>query len=64
MSLKAFHIVFVTVATLFSIVSGVLCLRADSAQQMVIGGIFMATALALIAYGVWFLRKMKGVSNL
>lgn len=64
MSLKAFHIVFVTVATLFSLLSGILCLRAEGGGQTIIGIVFMATAAALIVYGLWFLRKMKGVSML
>lgn len=62
MSLKAFHIVFVTFATLLSVLSGVLCLRAEGGSQTIVGIVFMATAVALIVYGVWFLRKMKGVS--
>ncbi len=64
MSLKAFHVVFVTVATLFSGLSGVLCLRAEGGSQTTIGVVFMLAAAALIVYGVWFLRKMKGVSYL
>lgn len=64
MSLKAFHVFFVSVATLLAALSGALCLRSDSGAQVAIGVVFLATAAALVVYGVWFLRKMKGVSYL
>jgi len=63
MSLKGFHILFITVSTLLALGVGAWCLWIDSAHgtpAFRIGAIcsFVAGA-ALIAYGVWFYRKMK-----
>ena len=63
MSLKGFHIVFITFSTLLALGSGVWCLWIDSihgAPAFRVGAIcsFIA-ALALISYGIWFWRKMK-----
>ena len=63
MSLKGFHIVFITVSTLLALGVGAWCLWIDSAHGAPvfrIGAIcsFVAGA-ALIAYGIWFYRKMK-----
>ena len=63
MSLKGFHIVFITVSTLLALGSGAWCLWVDSihgAPAFRIGAIcaFIAAA-ALIGYGIWFYRKMK-----
>ena len=63
MSLKGFHIVFITFSTLLACVLGVWCIRvnlAEGAPVYLAGAIgsFLA-AVALIVYGVWFYRKMK-----
>jgi len=63
MSLKGFHIVFITFATLLALGSGAWCLWVDSmhgSPSFRIGAIgsFVAGA-ALIIYGIWFYRKMK-----
>jgi hypothetical protein len=63
MSLKGFHIVFITVSTLLALGGGAWCLWVDSAHgspAFRAGAIcsFLA-ALVLIGYGVWFYRKMK-----
>jgi hypothetical protein len=63
MSLKGFHIVFITFSTLLALVLGVWCIRvnlAEGAPVYLAGAIgsFVA-AIALIIYGVWFYRKMK-----
>lgn len=63
MSLKGFHIVFITFSTLLALVLGVWCIRvnlAEGAPVYLAGAIasFVA-AVALIIYGVWFWRKMK-----
>lgn len=63
MSLKGFHIVFITVSTLLALGSGAWCLWVDSihgAPAFRIGAIcaFIAAA-TLIGYGIWFYRKMK-----
>ena len=63
MSLKGFHIVFITVSTLLAIGSGAWCLWIDSthgAPGFRIGAIFaFVAALVLVGYGIWFYRKMK-----
>jgi high-affinity Fe2+/Pb2+ permease len=64
MSLKAFHVLFVTVATLLTLGFGVWSLRVGDASYLSLGVISMAVAAGLVIYGVWFLRKMKGVSYL
>jgi hypothetical protein len=63
MSLKGFHIVFISVSTLLALGAGAWCLWVDSIHgtpAFRIGAIcsFVA-ALVLISYGIWFFRKMK-----
>ena len=63
MSLKGFHIVFITFSTLLALGSGAWCLWVDSihgAPAFRIGAIcaFVA-ALAFIIYGICFWRKIK-----
>ncbi len=68
MSLKAFHIVFVTVCTLFCLGLGLWGLREHRLTQdtgnLVLGVGALVGAVALIVYGRWFLRKLKNVSYL
>jgi hypothetical protein len=63
MSLKGFHIVFITVSTLLALGAGAWCLWVDSMHgtpSFRIGAICsFAAGLALICYGVYFYRKMK-----
>jgi hypothetical protein len=63
MSLKGFHIVFITFSTLLALGVGAWCLWVNNtvgAPVYLTGaiGAFVAAA-ALITYGVWFYRKMK-----
>jgi uncharacterized protein (DUF58 family) len=63
MSLKGFHIVFITVSTLLALGAGAWCLWVDSISgtpHFRTGAIcsFIAAG-ALIVYGIWFFRKMK-----
>ena len=63
MSLKGFHIVFITFSTLLALGSGVWCLWIDSVHgspTFRIGAVcsFLIGA-GLVAYGIWFWRKMK-----
>lgn len=63
MSLKGFHIVFITFSTLLAFGCGVWCLwvnRLVPSNSYIIGAVcsFLA-ALVLIVYGCWFWRKMK-----
>jgi hypothetical protein len=63
MSLKGFHILFITLSTLLALGAGAWCLWVDSihgtpAFRLGAIGSFVA-ALALICYGIYFYRKMK-----
>lgn len=66
MNLKAFHVAFVTAATLLFAGLGVWCLREHAAASDGAGllagaaGSFVAAA-GMMAYGAWFLRKVKGL---
>jgi hypothetical protein len=63
MSLKAFHFVFVIFSTLLAIGIGAWCIWVDlveGAPVYLTGAIAsFACAAGLVAYGVWFYRKMK-----
>jgi hypothetical protein len=61
MSLKAFHIAFIALATLLALWLAVWA--AGNGFPLLAGGAGAAAA-ALVVYGIWFLRKMKGVSLL
>ena len=63
MSLKIFHIIFITFSTLLAFGIGAWCLWVNSLEastNYLAGaiGCFLAAA-ALIVYGCWFWRKMK-----
>lgn len=63
MSLKGFHILFITVSTMLALGVGAWCLWVNSVEGMPVfrtGAIcsFVA-AIGLMIYGVWFYRKMK-----
>jgi hypothetical protein len=65
MSLKAFHILFVTVSTLLA--TGVALWAFQQAPEdglRWLGFGSVAAAVALPTYGVWFLRKTREVSFL
>jgi hypothetical protein len=63
MSLKGFHIVFITFSTLLALGIGVWCIWVDlvaGAPIYLAGAVFsFIAAIALIVYGIWFWRKMK-----
>ena len=66
MSLKAFHIFFIVISTLFAFALGVWGVRdyhgTGSTGSLWLGiGSFVA-GVALLIYGRWFLRKLKHVS--
>ncbi len=62
MSLKAVHIAFITVATLFSAFFGVWALLAGGGgMNLLLAIVGLAGAVALPIYGAWFLKKMKKV---
>ena len=68
MSLKAFHIVFVTLSTLLSLgfagwaIGEYLQSHAIGMLAAAVGAVGFAAVL--ICYGLWFLRKLKGESFL
>lgn len=68
MSLKAFHIVFIVVSTLLTVGFGYWAVgeyrSSGDAMNLGIGVGSLVAALALLVYGVWFLRKLRGVSYL
>jgi len=63
MSLKGFHIVFIIFSTLLALGIGAWCVWVDLVEGAPIylaGAICsLVVAVALVAYGVWFYRKMK-----
>ena len=67
MSLKTFHVVFITLSTLLAVGFG---LSSYHDYQMHGGGALSVSlavagfvaALGLVTYGVWFLKKLKDVS--
>ena len=66
MSLKGFHIVFVSASILLTVGFGVWAVKQYSADgdllNLVMGiGSFLAAG-ALAVYGLWFLKKLKGTS--
>lgn len=58
MSLKAFHIVFVTLSSLLCFFFGVWSFRTEPPGRIAGIGAF-ACGIALIAYGIWFWRKIR-----
>ncbi len=68
MSLKAFHIFFIILSTLLAVALGDWAVddfgRSGRWVHLALGvGSFIGSG-ALVWYGVWFLRKLKGVSYL
>lgn len=68
MSLKAFHIVFITVSTLLSGVFALWCARELSRSPNAAAGIGAAVGalgvVALLIYGVRFLKRARDVGYL
>ena len=68
MSLKAFHLVFVTVSAILGLGFGAWAIadyrRSGSAGSLWSGVGSLVGTVALIVYGRWFLRKLKGVGYL
>lgn len=63
MSLKAFHIVFVIVATMFMAFFAAWALRAyaqtHQKSQLLLGVLAIVGSVLLLVYGKWFLKKIK-----
>jgi hypothetical protein len=67
MSIKAFHVLFIVISTLFALGLGGWSVReyrrVDGLQNMVMAILAFAAAVALVVYGRWFLRKLKGLDS-
>jgi hypothetical protein len=63
MSLKFFHIVFITCSFVLALGFGVWCVQSrvghGHMEYLGLGIASFATGAALLGYGVWFLRKME-----
>ncbi len=63
MSLKGFHIIFITFSTLLAFGIGIWCLWINSMEASTgytVGAVCsFAAMVGLIVYGCWFWRKMK-----
>jgi hypothetical protein len=68
MSLKAFHLVFITAASLLAFGVGAWMLRAYQAEGMrgdlVFGVSSLVVGLGLLVYEGFFIKKLKNVSYL
>jgi len=69
MSLKAFHVLFITASSALSVGCGVWGVKnflgADgSATDLIFGLGSLAVGVALVVYGKYFLRKLKNVGYL
>jgi hypothetical protein len=66
MSLKAFHIVFIGLASALAVVFAVWEFiryhESGEGMQLVAGFLALAAALGLVLYGIRFLRKLRKVS--
>ena len=61
MSLKAFHLIFVTLLTALSFGCAA---WAFTAGWTLLGALAVATGILVIIYGVYFLKKLKKISYL
>lgn len=59
MDLRNFHIFFICAAILVCLTFGAWALNRESTGYLVAGGFSVAGGLGLVAYGQWFVRKMK-----
>jgi len=59
MSLKFFHLVFITLAALLALGTGYWAVSSpNSSANIMVGGLSVLVLLLLIPYGIWFRRKM------
>jgi len=65
MSLKAFHVVFITASVALAFFVAAWCFRASpeetSGARVAAGLVSVACGVGLAGYEVWFLRKMRGL---
>lgn len=66
MSLKSFHIIFVSVSILLTLGFGLWAVRdyqtAGDRTSLYMGIASFLVMVVLAVYGVWFLKKLKGFS--
>jgi len=67
MSLKTFHVVFITLSTLLAVGFGLSSyhdfqMHGGGALSVSLAVAGFVAALGLVTYGVWFLKKLKDVS--
>ena len=67
MGLKGFHVFFIAMATLTSLMFGAWGVwdfsRTGKSGTLALGVLGFGAAAALVFYGLWFLRKLKDVSS-
>ena len=63
MSLKAFHLIFVTLLTTLSFGCAAWAFR-GAAHRAVFGAGGIAAGILVIIYGIYFLKKLKKISYL
>jgi hypothetical protein len=67
MGLKGFHVFFIVVASLTTLMFGAWALwdfgRTGKGGTLAMAVLAFAAAAALVFYGLWFLRKLKNVSS-
>ena len=64
MSLKGFHVVFVTASVLLAFGFAAWCFEAAPAPgvgRLVTGAAAVLVGLVLVAYEAWFVKKMRGL---
>lgn len=64
MTLKAFHVVFITASVLLAFFFAAWCLGSSPPPGLgrtVAGAVSAAAGLGLAAYEVWFVREMKAL---
>ena len=63
MSLKAFHVIFITMSILLCLGFGAWCVGSDYAQgkgsYLIVGCVSFVLAVALVIYEIVFLRKLR-----
>ena len=59
MSLKAFHLVFITLSFLLAVTCAAWAFYNHVAAGFGIGA--CVAAIALVAYGIWFIRKSRNI---
>jgi ABC-type transport system involved in multi-copper enzyme maturation permease subunit len=68
MSLKAFHILFLLVAGSSSLLTGMWAIREWQATGegtiLMLAVVSLVVLVALVPYGIWFMKKFKNVGYL